>query len=502
MNSKFQSLWMATVLPEAYERLSNDINVDVAIIGGGLAGLSIAYALKDSGKKVGIFEATKIGSSTSGNTTAKITSMHDLKYAFLDEKVGADAAKIYAQSNEWAIKEIQRIVAKERIQCDFSIAPQYAYAETDDGLQQLQKEFDAAKKAGVAAELIFHDTDIPFPIRGELRFENQAYFHPRKYMVALGEVISDHGIDIFESTRIEEIEEGEVYVLRSGDRKVHAKKVVVATNFPIYDKGLFFLRMHQMRSYAIAAQLHAPLPKGMYLGVDGDGLTFRPYTLGEKQWLICGGQDRVTGDMRESEDPFAALEQTVKNHFSVKSFDYKWAAQDTMPIDKIPCIGKMPMAENMYVATGFGEWGMTTSIVAAKIISDAIMGNANEWQQLYSPARFKPQASFDGISSQVSHVVKGFGSYLHKTEHFNQQNLSVGEGKIVDHNGEKIAVHKDEENAIHAVSAKCTHMGCMVHWNGAEKSWDCPCHGSRFGIDGEILNSPAKKPLKKINLQK
>lgn len=499
-NEQIQSLWLATVPESNFGHLKDDVAVDIAIIGGGIAGLSIAYALRNEGKKIAVFEAVKIAHGTSGNTTAKITSMHDLKYAFLENKVGLDGARIYAKSQEWAIDTMKNIIDAEHIDCDFSYASLCAYAESDDGLEQLKKEFESVKKLSIQASLDFHDASIPFPIRGVLKFEKQAYFHPGEYMYALAKILSDSGVAIYEYTRIDEFEEGDVWTLHAKGKTVKAQTVIIATDYPIYDKALFFLRMNQMRSYALAVQLHTPLPRDMYVGIDGGRLTFRPYVTETEQWLICGGVDHATGTMQPNENPFEQLEELVKKHFPVKSVDYRWAAQDSMPIDKIPYIGKMPMTKNMYVATGFGEWGMTTSVVSAKIISDLILGRKNEWEHFYSPSRLQAHAALEGISSQVSHVVKGFGSYVSKTEKLDEQAIARGEGKVTAHQGEKTAAYKDADGNMHVVSAKCSHMGCVVQWNGAENSWDCPCHGSRFTVDGGILNSPARKKLPKIDM--
>jgi len=499
---KFKSLWISTTPQTNYPKLEKDLETDVAIVGGGLVGISTAYFLRNSGLKVAVFEAERIAEKTSGNTTAKVTVFHDLKYAFLKNKVGAKAARIYAQSNRWAIEEFERIVNNEKISCNWQRMPAYGFAETDEGLRKIKEELEAAGEAGLSVLFFQKDDFLTMKIKGGIKFEDQAIFHPRKFILAMAQILEKSGIEIFENTRIEEISEsGEACRLKSSKNTIKAKKIILASNYPIYDTGLFYLRLNQMRSYALAVRTSGKNPAGMYVGVERDGLTFRPYSEGAKQWLLVGGQDHQTGVIKDDHDPFVKLEKRIKELFNVKSVDYRWSAQDSTSIDRIPFIGKMPRTQNVYLATGFGEWGMTTSLVSAKILSDLLLKRKNEWSELYDPKRLNVSASIRGGTSHVGHVAKAFSKHATGGEKQDGIELKPGEGKVINFRGKKVAAYKDETGRVHAVSPRCTHMGCILNWNRTERSWDCPCHGSRFDPDGNILNAPATKPLDKENVE-
>lgn len=497
--NQHESIWIADTSSEyqSYPKLKSNIEIDLAIIGGGITGISAAYFLRNSGLKIAVLEAKEVASLTSGYTTAKVTAFHDLKYSFLEKKMGSENARIYAHSNQWAIEEYERVIQKEKIDCQWQRKSVFAFARTEKGLEEIKEELKAARKAGLNVEFLEKDSDLPFDIKGKIKFSNQAMFHPRKFILSLAEIVSKKGIVIYENTRITEIKEKEdlCHIVSEDQNIIVAKDVVIASNYPIYDKGLFFLRMSQMRSYALAGKINGKMIEDMYVGVDAENITVRPYSNKSGEWLIIGGEDHYTGIMKEN--PFLKLEEKSKEMFNIKSIDYYWAAQDSSPVDRVPFIGKMPRSENIYVATGFGEWGMTTGFVAAKIVSDFLEGRENDWKKLYSPSRIKPLASAGNVGNTATHVIKGFGSYATKSKKLNFSNLERGKGMVMAHVGEKIAAYKDDHEKIHALSAKCSHMGCIVEFNEAEKSWDCPCHGSRFDVDGNVLNSPAVNKLPK-----
>ena len=493
---EIKSLWIDTSQETNYPELKAEKKADVAVVGGGLAGICIGYFLSLEGLKVTVLEASKIGSKTSGNTTAKITSLHDLKYNFLIKYFGKEKAQMYANSHQWAIREYERIIAEEKIDCDFLKVPAFCYAVTDKGAENIKKEVRSAISLGLPAKFKKKEPTIPFNHKGAIVFDNQAYFHPKKFINALAERITKNKGRIYENSKVIKFIAGDKIKLITKNGSVSAKKVVIATNYPVYDKDRIFLKMNQIRSYALAAKSSKRFSPGMYISIDGSRLSFRPHKSKNSKWLIISGQDHITGE--NGKDYYLNLEQEAKENFQANKFEYKWVAQDSFPIDRVPFISRMK-TPGFFVATGFGEWGMTSSIVSAKILTDLINGNSNEWEELYSLSRTNPP-SLQKLGKLGKNVIKGYSDRIIKIGKFSPSKLIAGKGKIFSHQGKKIAVYKDENGKIYALSAVCTHMGCVVRWNSNEKSWDCPCHGSRFDIMGRVLDNPAISNLKRIKL--
>jgi glycine/D-amino acid oxidase-like deaminating enzyme/nitrite reductase/ring-hydroxylating ferredoxin subunit len=500
MPEQYISIWRNTTSRVSYPPVKNNLSVDVAIIGGGIAGIMASWFLNKAGIKSALFESHELGCGTSGNTTAKVTSFHDLKYRYLNKKFGESDANIYAESNQWAIDELERIIREENITCDFSRIPLNVFALSDKGLKQLEKEFVSVKKLNLPATFTGTNKTAPFSTKGEIRFENQAVFHPGKFLNTISGILSKQDIKIFENSKIIKVEDSPVPAIFTRDAEIKAKKIIIATNYPVYDKGMLFLIMNQVRSYAIAAKLNKPVPHEMYIGVDSRTLYLRPQIDSFGEWLIISGADHTTGVIpKNGHDPFSELESTLRQIFDVNTIGYKWAAQDSMPTDRVPYIGKMPRTDNIYVTTGFGEWGMTSSIVSGKILADLINGTENKWADLYSPSRIKP--SITKTFNLLSHVAKRLGVKFIPSEKYSSEKLNNNEGKIFNVAGSKAAIFKKSDGNLNSYSASCTHMGCIVTWNPIEKSWDCPCHGSRFDTNGQVLNSPSIKPLNEKSIK-
>lgn len=495
--NEIKSLWTATSSPTGYPQLEGSMQADIAIIGGGIAGLNAAYFLMKERFKVVVLEAGRIVSGTSGNTTAKVTSQHGIKYDFLKRYFGPEKARIYGEANEWAVNELERIVKDENIDCDFERLPAYIYATTERGLKDLETELEACREIGLPASLESGEASAPFPVKGLLKFDNQAAFHPRKFLLAIAARIVGEGNHIFENSRVLDIKDGLSFEVETEKGKVKASCVVIATNYPFYDKGMFFARMNQIRSYALAVRLKGPLPAGMFINLDESKLSFRPQRSGGDEWLVVGGGEHVVGE-NNSFDHFEMLERQAREHFDIGSVGYRWAAEDSSTADKVPYVGRMPFAHNMFVTTGYGEWGMTTSLVSARIISDLIARKESRWEEVFTPARFRPLASKEKLSEMLPRI---FGRLFGRGQGKEKlMDLKPGEGMIIEHRGERLAANRDEDGNLRAVSAVCTHMGCIVSWNTIEKTWDCPCHGSRYDARGKVVNGPATKPLEKRDI--
>lgn len=483
-----ESLWIATTPNTSYPEFPDNITVDVAVIGGGIAGLNAAYFLKRKGLKVAVLEATYIVTGTSGNTTAKVTSQHELKYAYIQKNFGEENAKIYADSNQWAISELARIIYKENIRCDFHIMPAYTYSKTREGADEIKEEVETAKTLNLPASFVDSNRSVPFKIYGAIKFDNQAYFHPRKYLLAIAGKINTGGSYIFEKTPASDIEEHEDSCeIVTEKKKVKAKYAVIATNYPFYDKENLFSQMQEIRSYVLAVKPRLKLPEGMFIGTGENDLSFRPQKIGKEAWQLVGGVHHPSNESGDANKNYEQLKQYAQKYFDIKRIDFKWAAQDSKSPDRIPYIGKMPKRQRIFVTTGFGAWGMTTSFVSARILTDLITGEKNDWKDFYSPSRIKPE--------KRSNI-----KYSKKQKRSDLMEIMEDEGKVMDKDGKQIAVYKDKSGKLITVSAVCTHLGCIVGWNDGDKTWDCPCHGSRFNKEGKVIHGPAVKDLPKIEL--
>lgn len=470
-----KSLWSNTTqLPER-EPLEADFRAQNVVIGAGIAGLLIAYLLQEKGQEVIVLEAKETASGQTKNTTAKITSQHGLIYNDMIKNTGIERAKGYAQANETAIHLYKEIITKEGIACHFEELPSFLYSQKEEGIQKLKKEAKAAKALGIDAEYIRGDkiTDLPFGVMGAVKFEHQAQFHPLEFIRGIAKKLT-----IYEHTNVLEVDDHFVITDR---HVIVADNIIFATHYPFpIVPGYYFLRQHQSRSYVLGL-VGKDVPQklnGMYYGIDRDGLSFRC----ADGKLILGGGSHRTGKVITRERKvlvenspvnqklekrkikmggFCHLRELAKKYYPEAIETFHWAAQDCMPHDGIPFIGKFSMKhDNWYVATGFQKWGMTSAMVAAMIISDMIIGKDNSYARVFSPQRLLIRAGYKKFFIDVWESVLGLGKGL-----FAKKNQ------------------------------KCTHMGCALHWNEEEQSWDCSCHGSRYTKEGERIDNPAQMDL-------
>lgn len=429
-----KSIWQDTCSLPKFEKLQKDIKTDVLIIGGGMAGILCAHFLHQNNVNYILCEAKKIGSGTTARTTAVLSAQHDVLYNQLIKKYDENTAKLYLEANLSAISEFRKIA--NDIPCDFELCPSYQYSDRND--KQLKSELQALAKLGFSAKLT---KTIPLPIKSKtnLCFPSQAQFHPLKFIGGIAE-----NLNIYENTKIDKIEDTTAF---SDGYKIFAKRIIVCCHFPIINKhGLYFTKLYQKRSYVLALS-NAGKYHGTFVDKD-NGFYFRNY----KNYLIVGGGDHRTGHIK---DGFKTVRDYVKEHFPKAKEKYAWATQDCMSLDNIPYIGKYSKnTPDIYVATGFNEWGMTSSMVSAKILCDMICGKSNKYEGVFNPSRnmVKPQLF-----------------------------INLGDTFI---------------NFINPRPKRCTHLGCALKWNKFEHTWDCSCHGSRFSQNGEIINNPTTKDLK------
>ena len=496
------SLWLDTAPGMDFPYPEGDLGVDVAVVGGGIAGLTSALLLKRAGLKVAVIESRRIVEDVTGHTTAKVTLAHGIFYSYMLDKFGREKAGIYADANKAAIDRVASFVRQMNIECDLTPLPAYIYAVTDDKLAEIEAEVKAGEKLGLAVSYV-ESTPLPLPIKGAVRFDGQAYFHPRKYLLAFAAEINSDGSRIYENTRVTDIEDGSPCTVTTDRGKIRARHVIVATNFPIYDPLKLFMRMTPVRSYVLGLRLKDQPPQGLFYSNEDEFHSIRPHHLADDgAYLLVGGEEHQAGHGGDTIQRYKNVENYYRRYFDVEAIEYRWSTQDNRSADMIPFIGSFaPASDRIFTATGFKGWGMTHGTIAGMLLSDLILNRSNPWKDLYSPARLNLPASIKGIVSQNVQVVKDFaGGHLSAESRKSLSEVSNGEGRIMEIEGEKAAVYRDEQGNIHAVSPVCAHMGCIVSWNPAEKTWDCPCHGSRYTCDGKVIHSPTVKDLARIEL--
>ncbi len=422
------SLWQDTCTLPKFPNINEDKQTDVLIIGGGMAGILTAYFLHQKNVDYILCEAKTIGSGTTAGTTAVLSAQHDVLYKDLKYP------KLYLDANLQAINQYKKLA--NNIPCDFEICPSYQYTSQNE--EKLKCEADTLRKLGFNAKL---SNKNPLPVKADfcLGFPSQAQFHPLKFIKGISEKLN-----IYENSKIDKIEDSTAFC---GNHRIFAKRIIICTHFPIINThGLYFTKLYQKKSYVLALE-NAPKFHGTFVDND-NGFYFRNY----KNLLIVGGGDHRTGNIK---DGFKTVRDFVAEHFPKATEKYSWSTQDCISLDNVAYIGPYSKnTPNLYVATGFNEWGMTTSMISAQILCDMICGKSNKYEQVFNPSRnmIKPQ-----LFANLGETVLNFATPIPK---------------------------------------RCTHLGCALKWNKYEHTWDCSCHGSRFNEKGEIINNPANKDLK------
>lgn len=482
------SLWQKTSahLPD-FPILRQDLSCEAVVVGAGLTGVLTAWMLQEQGVDVVLLESGAPGQGATAHTTAKITVQHGLCYASLISSRGMQAARQYAQANLTAIEAYASLVHRLGIDCDFQRTDSFLYARASQAA--VLSELKAAAALGIPAELT-RDTELPFPVAAAIKFPNQACFHPLKFLQAL----LPH-LRVFTHTTAQAVKNGCVVTNRG---IVQAKHIVIAARFPFFlMPGLFFARMHQERSYALSLSGAVPL-SCMYIDAEEHGITFRPW----KDQIVLGGGGHRTGQQAGT-GGYEALELAAQRWYPGCDITARWSTQDCIPADRVPYIGSYPRGDGgLYVATGFQKWGMTTAMAAAQILTDLICGRPNDNAEVFSPHRL-PLPS--GLGSLILDGGTSAGNLFSQTFYIPRtqlRDIKPGHGGIVLWNGRKLGAYHSEDGRYYLVPTRCPHMGCQLAWNPEERSWDCPCHGSRFSYDGKRLDSPASNSLSCKRLKK
>lgn len=543
-----KSYWIKSVEENdrvKFDALEENCKTDICIIGGGLTGLTTAYNLSKYKIRTVLIEKDEIGRQASGNSTAKITSQHGLIYKYLTDSKGKEFARKYYEANERAINKIEEIIQKENIDCGFEHVPAYIFTQSIQEVEKIKDEVDAVNAFVGKAKLIeakdiainklnsvdyVDNSNEKLKISGDniekenlnlekdgvkermkqilpikaligIEFENQAQFNPYKYANALAKICSNSGVKLYEHSKAVDVdtEDGDEYYVITLENgcKIKAKYLIIATKYPIVNiPGFYFMKMYQSTSYAVAMQTKQRLFEGMYINSEEPTISLRTAKIGDEYLLIVVGSDHKTGAPIDLSNSYRYLEEIAKSLCPEGSIKYHWNTEDCITLDKIPYIGKFSgLWENAYVATGFNKWGITTSHIAAEIITDQILGQENEYEEIFKATRVEPVKNRKEVGNMVKESINSLIVRKLEVPQEEANQIQAGEGKIVEVNGQKIGIYKDEKGEVYKVNPICKHLGCELAWNNLEKTWDCPCHGSRYDYKGNLIYGPSVKNL-------
>jgi glycine/D-amino acid oxidase-like deaminating enzyme/nitrite reductase/ring-hydroxylating ferredoxin subunit len=496
------SLWLERAADARFPRFQGDGRYDVAVIGGGITGVTAALLLARAGRSVVLVDQHAIAGGTTGHSTAKVTSQHGINYLRLRLTLGEGAARTYASGQEAAKERIAAFVADENIDCDFRRRPAYVYASSSWQRRLVEREASAARSAGLPATFVERsDVPLPFGTHGAMRFDDQAEFDAARYVRGLARSLGQAGGELFEQTRARHVDEGDPCTVRLETGAIRADHVVVATLLPFLDRGGYFARAFPNRSYVICARTGGPPLGAMLINAGPPIRSLRDVPHEGGELLMVGGEGHHVGSGKARPERYEQLAEFAHRHWDVREITHRWSTQDYSADDGVPYIGRLhPFSKRVWIATGFKKWGITGGTLAGMLIADGILGSENAWSRLFSTSRIRPHA--EAPRFLLENARAGVRMVLDRVrEHGGRasDDLAPGEGGIVSHDGRKVAGYRDEGGRLHAISTRCTHVGCQVAFNAAETTWDCPCHGSRFTVDGDILNGPATAPLERYS---
>jgi glycine/D-amino acid oxidase-like deaminating enzyme/nitrite reductase/ring-hydroxylating ferredoxin subunit len=498
------SLWQESVAP--YETRSHKIAnrvFDVAIVGGGITGITLALLLQKAGKKCVVLEANNIGFGTTGGTTAHLNTLLDTPYSQIIKDFNMDAAQLVAEAVNDAIDLVESHVEEYGIQCGFERTSAYLFSQDNNQTDELRDILDACNDVGVKSSYINY-IPLPIPFQQAIEVPRQAKFNPLRYVYSLAHAFEEEGGVILQHCRVKDAdEEDDLIRVETSQEAVRANQLVYATHIPP-GINLLHLRCPAYRSYAMAVKLSDDkYPNGLCYDMYDPYHYYRTQDVDGVKYLIVGGEDHRTGENSNTNKCFLQLESHIRSHFNVSEVAFKWSSQYYEPVDGLPYIGKLPGAtSDIFVATGFGGNGMTYSHVAALELKELLIEKESRYNNLFNPLRVKPVAGFTEFIKHNTDVVAQFVGKWFATERLEELSaLAAGEGRVIKLEKETVALYKDEHGSLHAVNPLCTHMKCSVAWNAAEKSWDCPCHGARYSMDGVVLNGPTDIDLELIELR-
>jgi len=497
-----KSLWQSEIQRLDANEVASGQPFDAIIIGGGITGVTAALNLCREGKKCLLIEAENLGFGTTGGTSAHLNTFLDATYPEIDSDFGKHASKQMAEAAKKVIQDIKGNIETLGIEADFEYKDAYLFSQTQQESEQLQAILTSSREAGVTVSEVF-DNGVPIAFERVLKFSNQAQFHPTRYIHGLAKEFLRLGGRILENTFVRETAFiNGIHELKTHSGTFTGRYIIWATHIPP-GINILSLRNAPYRSYVLAVKLkNNSYPESLCYDMQEPYHYIRSHKIKEQQYLIVGGEDHKTGHA-DPENAFSELEKYVREHFEAESIDYQWSSQYYVPVDGLPYIGQLPGSEKgIYVATGFNGNGMILGTLSANILTDIICENPNSFTQLLSPSRLKPISGFSEFIKENADVAYHFVADRFRAEAIRSiAELQPAEGKIVNFEGEKLAVYKDEKGKVTALSPVCTHAGCIIQWNAYEGSWDCPCHGGRFSVRGKVLCGPPVKDLQKIDIE-
>lgn len=490
------SLWLGTAPRRPRTPLTGDWVTDVVVVGAGITGLTTALLLAEEGLAVTVLEARRVGHGTTGGTTGKVTSQHGAVYADLRDMHGDEIARTYGRVNEEAVGMVRDLARRHAPDAAFETLDAFVYTEETEQLATLHAEVDAAQRLGLPADWV-DDLDLPYPTLGGVRFRDQGQMHAVRYAQGLADAVESHqGCRLHEGTRVTGVRDAGVHtIVEVGDAEVTADAVVLATLLPIIDRGFEFARATASREYGVAALADDTHPSGMYITAEDPTRSIRHHREGDEVYAVVVGQSHETGhgpaDGRHDE-PLAAFARERLGRPEVR---YRWSAQDFVPVDLLPYIGVAPFSERVHVASGFNKWGLTNGTAAARIIRDLVLDRDVPEAEVFAPSRPPVTAGVGEFLAHNAEVAARFVGDRVSTDASSVHDIPAGGGGIVRVDGRLTAVARDATGHVTMRSAICRHLGCVVQWNQVERSFDCPCHGSRYDVDGSVLDGPATSGL-------
>jgi glycine/D-amino acid oxidase-like deaminating enzyme/nitrite reductase/ring-hydroxylating ferredoxin subunit len=487
------SVWMASAEIRARPALPKDLSADVCVVGAGIAGLTTAYLLAKEGRSVVVLDDGMIASGETSRTTAHLVNALDDRYFEIEGMHGERGARLAAESHTAAIDCIEAIVARENIDCEFERLDGYLFVPPGESTEVLDKELDAAHRAGLTGvERVARAPLKDFDTGPSLRFPRQAQFHPLKYLAAMAQAIEGVGGQIFNKTHAEDFRDGSPCEVKTDKGRLTAGAVVVATNTPVNDWVAMHTKQAAYRTFVIGLRLpKGSVSKALYWDTPDPYHYVRLQSMGIDEMLIVGGEDHKTGQADDADERFERLEVWTRERFPVaKDVEFRWSGQIVEPIDGLAFIGRNPGDKNIYVVTGDSGNGMTHGTIGGILLTDLIQGRKNDWATVYDPSRISIKAAPEFAKENLN-VAAQYRDYITGGDVAAVSDVARETGAVIRAGLKKIAVYRDSNGELHKRSAVCPHLGCIVEWNSTEKTWDCPCHGSRFDPHGKVLNGPA-----------